>query len=336
MSRKGIRVNGVRLSLSALLCLCVLLFDGCDTCDTPAATDGEEPEVVRVGLYREAWRPASPPSGYSWEDTRLLWWYVKDREVLEEDILPAAEPGPGEGFISVLEVDVREFRHTPLDEARGWAGIQCLLSETGEDLSMYEFLEIWLRQKQGEAGRIHIDVGAVSEDFYRPWRADSLHTEDKDGDGELSAVENTGYDGVPDGYIGDDPYDNYGYDPADPDSVRYARINGTEQDPSQAPDTEDMDKDGILDTEEVHFRFSLDIPDTAYRVHSAGEWAIYRIPLAAAEARGGRPGWSSVRYVRIFFTDVERSDRFQLAGFCFGDSAWADWLAPLLDLPQDR
>ena len=328
-------MNGVRPLLGALFCVCVLSFTGCDTCDTPAATEEEEPEVVRVRLYRESWAPGSPPPGYSWEDTRRMWWYVLDRDVLEEDILPGAPSGPGEGFIPVLEMDVRDFQHPGPEEGNGWAGIQCLLSETGENLSRYEFVEIWLRQKQGEGGRIHIDVGDVSEDFYRPWRTDSLHTEDKDRDGELSAVENTGYDGVPDGYVGDDPYDNYYYVPTDPDSVRYAHINGSEEDPLRVPHTEDMDKDGMLDTEEFHFRFSLDVSDTAYRVHSLGGWAIYRIPLSEAEPRGGCPQWSSVKYVRVFFTEVERSDKFQLAGFCFADSSWAEWLEPYLNPPGD-
>ncbi len=328
-------VSGVRLMFGALLCLGVLSVVGCDTCDTPAVTDDEKPEVAGVRLLRESWRPASPPTDYDWPDTRMLWWYTKDREVHEEDILPGALPGPGESFIPVLEMDVRGFRHPWAEEVKGWAGIQCLLSETGEDLSKYEFLEIWLRQKQGEGGRIHIDVGDVSEDFYRPWRTDSLHTEDRDGDGELSDSENMGLDGVPTGYVGDDPYDDYFYWEDEPDSTRYAHINGTERDPARVPDTEDMDKDGALDTEEVHFRFSLDVSDTTYRVHSCGEWAIHRIPLSEAAVWGGRPQWSSVRYVRVFFTEVERSDRFQLAGFCFADSSWAEWLEPYLQPPDE-
>jgi hypothetical protein len=321
--------------LGALLCLGVLSVAGCNTCDTPAGDVEDEPETACVGLFREIWKPASPPTDYDWPDTRMLWWYTRDREVHEEDILPGALPGPGESFIPVLEMDVRGFRYAEPEEVKGWAGIQCLLSETGEDLSKYEFVEIWLRQKQGEGGRIHIDVGDVSEDFYRPWRADSLHTEDRDGDGELSVTENTGLDGVPTGLPGDDPYDNYSYNETDPDSVRYAHINGTENDPRTVLDTEDMDKDGGLDTEEVHFRFSLDVSDTTYRVHSCGEWAIHRIPLSEAEVRGGCPQWSSVKYVRVFFTEVERSDRFQLAGFCFADSSWAEWLEPYLNPPED-
>jgi hypothetical protein len=324
---------------AALCCLASLALGlslslSCDTCDAPAE-EPAAPETASLSLLMPSWLPASPPSDHRWEDTRIMWWYDKDRDVREQDIFPNAPSSPGESFILVLETDIRDFRHEEHEDAMGWAGIEQLLSSSGENLSKYEFFEVWIKQKQGEGGRLLVDAGDVSEDFYRPWREDSLHTEDKDKDGELSYPENTGLDGVPDGMAGDDPLDDYSYDPDEPDSIRYAHINGLENDPKRLPDTEDLDHDGDLDKAEVHYRFSIDFSDTAHVAWSNNDWVIYRIPLSEAVTRGGRPIWSSIKYVRIFFTGVQRRDRFQIARLAFVDSSWVRWLEEYYSLAHD-
>ena len=307
-----------------------LLAVSCDTCDTSCDGEPDIPETVSLSISMASWVPASPPSGFAWEDTRRMWWYLRDREVHEEDLYPGAESKPGESFIPILEMGIWNFMYPEPDDEKQWAGIQHLLSAAGANLSGFDFIEIWLRQTKGYGGVLSIDAGDVSENFYHPWAADSLHTEDKDGDGELSQVENTGYDGLADGLPGDDPHDHYYYSESAPDSIKYVYVNGTENDPNQYVDTEDLDNDGALDTDEVHFRFSIDLSDTSYRVFTNGDWVLYRIPLSEAEAMHGRPSWTSIRYVRMYFTGIERLDRFQTAGILFGDSSWAEWLEPLL------
>jgi len=279
-------------------------------------------------MTRESWMPASPPTNYDWTNTMGLWWYLKDREVLEEDLFPAAESRPGQAHIPVLEMDVKgaKYAGATSDPDQRWAGLMRLVSKTGADYSRLKFLEMWVRKKAGDGtATMNVDLGTVSEDFYRPWRADSLHTEDKDNDGELSLSENTGLDGVADGFAGDDPNDNYSYNEADPDSTRYAHVNGYEKDPTRLPNTEDLDGDGNLDVDNTHFRFSFDLSeDSPYFAKRNNDWYNFRVPLEMADTLGGSPNWISTRYIRFFLTDVDSLDVFQMAYLQIVGTSWLE------------
>jgi hypothetical protein len=282
-------------------------------------------DLRSFSLIREAWVPASPPTDFSYRDNRKIWWYVKDREVKEQDLFPEAESRPGEAFIPVLEINFRKFAYGWVapdpDTAKQWSGLERLVSKTGSDYSDLRFLEVWLRKKEGHRGKMYVDLGAVSENFYHPW-ADTLNTEDKDSDGKLSEDENTGLDGIPDGQPGDDQVeyeDNWSYSEGD-----YSHINGTEGDPNLVPDTEDIDGNGNLDKDEVLFRLGFDLSDTTYIVGRSGDWCHYMIPLADADALGGSPSWKSIRYVRFFFTGVDTPSVFQLAYLQISGASWLE------------
>jgi hypothetical protein len=285
-------------------------------------------ETRSFSMTRESWVPASPPTDYDWRDTRNVWWYLKDREVLEEDIFPEVESRPGEAFIPVLEMDVKSLKHAEatIDPARQWTGLQRLVSKAGSDFSRLKFLEVWLRKKSSDGGgRMHVDLGTVSENFYRPWVPDTLHTEDSDRDGELSDTENTGLDGVADGLPGDDPNDHYSYNESDPIAIRYAHINGYENDPGRVPDTEDLDGDGNLDVDNTHFRFSFDLSeDSPYFTKKNEDWYNFRIPLDEADTLGGSPNWISTKYIRFFFTDIDTLDVFQMAYLQMVGTSWLE------------
>jgi hypothetical protein len=283
-------------------------------------------DLRSFSVMREAWVPASPPTGLRWQDTRRIWWYVKDDEVQEVDLFPKAESRPGKAKIPVLEINFRDYRYSQdfvtSDPMSDWGGLMRLVSKSGSDYSELKFVEVWLRQKEGDGGMMHIDLGALSENYYNPWEPDSLHDEDKDNDGQLSESEDTGLDGVfgnGEPGSGDDPYDNWGYTAGD-----YSRINGTEKDPRIVPDTEDLDGDGNLDTDEVHFRLSFDLDDEAYIVSEAAKgWRQYRIPLADAETQGS-PSWRSIKYIRFHFTDVDSPAVFQVAYLQIAGASWLD------------
>jgi hypothetical protein len=285
-------------------------------------------DLRSFSLAREGWVPASAPTDFHARDARKLWWYIKDREVREEDLFPEAESRPGEAYIPVLELNVRDLRSEGAspDPADQWAGLMRLVSKTGTDYSDLRFLELWLRQKEGSRGKMFVDLGAISENFYHPAN-DTLHTEDKDKDGKLSDQENTGLDGVFDGSPGDDPDDNWSYREGD-----YSHINGTEKNPTLVPDTEDLDGNGNLDKDEVHFRLGFDIADTTYVVKRSNGWSQYRIPLVDAEVMGGTPSWKSIRYVRFCFTDVDSPSVFQIA---YLQISGANWLEEGIRKKQD-
>ncbi len=121
--------------------------------------DMEGVEDVRTfPLLRESWVPASPSGDRRWQDSRGLWWYVKDKEVREQDIFPNAESKPGESFIPVLELDFKDQRYVggrepsdidtvDFDPTRQWAGLMRLVSKTGTDFTDLRFFEIWIREK---------------------------------------------------------------------------------------------------------------------------------------------------------------------------------------------
>ncbi|MGQ9602831.1 MAG: hypothetical protein ACUVUU_01305 [bacterium] len=280
-------------------------------------------DMYSFSIYRDSWVPSSPPHGYRWENTQRIYWYVRENEVQERDIFPNAEPRPGATTLPVMEVDFRGKRYYWMndviyDESSRWAGLMRLVSRSGADFSELEFFEVWLKPKVGNLGKIHIDFGAISEDYYRPWLY-SLDTEDRDNNGVLSADENTGLDGVFTGQPGDDPDDDYEYK-GDND---FSKINGTEGDPRISPDTEDLDGDGILDLAEVHFRISFDLNDPKYIVtRTAKGWALYRIPLKDAVALNGSPSWKAIKYMRFFFTDVDSGSVYQIAYMQVTGASW--------------
>jgi hypothetical protein len=278
-------------------------------------------DLRSFSVMREAWVPASPPTELSWRDTRQVRWYVKDREVREEDLFPEAESRPGEAFIPVMEMDFGGpiYEGASPDPGQQWAGLMRLVSKSGSDFSELRFVEVWLRQKQGGGGRMNIDLGAVSENFFHPWAADSLHTEDKDNDGKLSEDENTGLDGIPSGQPGDTEEDDWYYTEGD-----YRGINGTEDNPRITPDTEDIDDDGNLDTDEAHFRLSFDLADTVYIVNQSGDWYHYRVPLVDATTLGGSPNWRSIRYLRFFLTEMDPASVFQIAYLQISGASWLE------------
>ena len=282
-------------------------------------------DLRSFSVMREAWVPASAPTGFRWQDSRRINWYVKDREVREEDLFPKAESKPGESYIPVMEIKYKEpmYEGEGFDTSNEWTGLMRLLSKTGTDYSELRFFEIWLRQKQGDGGILNVDLGAVSENFYRPGDGAVLHTEDTDQDGELSQTENTGLDGVftedstPENP--DDPYDNWDYNEGN-----YSKINGTERNPRIVPDTEDLDDDGNLDMDNVHFRLSFDLADTTYIANRSDEWTLYRVPLVDADTLGGSPSWRSIRYMRLFFTEADTQSVYQVAYMQIAGTSWLE------------
>ncbi len=280
-------------------------------------------DMYSFPIYRDSWVPSSPPHGYRWENTQRILWYVRENEVEETDIFPNAEPRPGTSRLPVMEIDFRGKRYywmdnVVYDESRKWAGLMRLVSKSGVDFSELEFFEVWLRPKAGNQGKMNIDFGAISENYYRPW-LDSLQTEDRDNNGVLSADENTGLDGVFTGQPGDDPDDDYEYK----GSNDFSKINGTEGDPRLSADTEDLDGDGILDLVETFFRISFDLNDPKYIVTQTKKgWTLYRIPLKEAIATNGSPSWKAIKYIRFFFTDVDSSSIYQIAYMQVTGASW--------------
>jgi hypothetical protein len=193
--------------------------------------------------------------------------------------------------------------------ALGWRSVTTPLATQGLDLTRTEFLEVYVAS--GEDARLILDLGTVSEDALvvddqgttggtrpdgRPWGLAVLDQEADPARGELwnSAADALG---VWDESCQAEPGRVYRI--GDPRSV-CTRGNGR-------PDSEDLDADGILDTQERHLRFALALDGASpYLARTSAEtesplgFELYRIPIRGGEGVevGGIVSDAELRSVR--------------------------------------
>ncbi|MEX2465371.1 MAG: hypothetical protein WD995_00590, partial [Gemmatimonadota bacterium] len=201
----------------------------------------------------------------------------------------------------------------PVGASTGWRSITTALSTQGLDLTRTEFLEVYVAA--GSDVSLVLDLGTVSEDAMfidedgntsgtrsdgRPWGLGVLDQEADPARGELW---NDAADAL--GVWDEACVAERGriYRIGDPRSVCTAG-NGR-------PDSEDLDADGILDTQERHLRYVVTLDGSSpYLARSAAEtgselgFELYRIPIrgsGAIEAGGavGDADLRSVRHLRI-------------------------------------
>jgi cell surface protein SprA len=231
-----------------------------------------------------------------------------------------------------------------------WTAITQALSTVGQDLTKAEFVEIWINDfapdHAATRGTLHINFGRFSEDaFWDPRNPPNglLDTEDKNRDGRLDGggnalfAEDTGLDGL---FDEQEP----GYDPSakpDPNNDDYAynygtddysRINNSERngndDPNALPDTEDLNRNGLLDTENDYFEASIDLSDTQFvaidvaqlyagdpDVKQDNGWRLFRIPISDMTFPGiGFATWDNIQVVRVWVVDSTEPIRIQIGG----------------------
>ncbi|MDZ7291663.1 MAG: cell surface protein SprA [candidate division KSB1 bacterium] len=238
---------------------------------------------------------------------------------------------------------------------RSWNGIMRALSPGFYDQTESKFLEIWF---QGTKGRLHIDLGQITEDIIPNGRLNTEDTKDNIRNNILDEGEDIGLDGV----RGQDPSDywdlnnngrqNWG-EPASNDdwsyssgSSNYERVNGTENSKNDAsegggtirPDTEDINANGGLDLADNYFSFSFDLDptsaDTSFK--DGGKlsgWKLYRIPLQDAELINsghrrdvGKPDLTRIEYVRLWLDGVHTPGTavISIADISFAGNEWKE------------
>jgi len=219
---------------------------------------------------------------------------------------------------------------------------------------------------RGRHLKLHIDVGRVSEDQQRaPDEPPNglLDSEDQNKDGQLQVTgdlyEDTGYDGKVDSIdVGNHPgaisehtpmrdlttaspidpegddFHSADQDFAESDTRRYRSTNGTEGNKNfnPTPDTEDLNLNGNLDTNESYFEYTVDLGDTTssypylapggdlqkerakgtpgYETVAADNgWRLYRIPLADSLRKTfGFPDLTLAQHVRVWIEGMVNTD----------------------------
>jgi hypothetical protein len=301
----------LRIAAEAAVCIPDPNTRGFVSIDDMEGTD----DVVMLGVSRKTWTPASlplaPRLSATGRDTIL--WYNPERKVREEDLFPDLEDTEeGDNIRTVLEVD---YTNTTWDAGGdvAWAGLQRLLSKTGDDFSESEFLEIWINDGGARQGSLHVNLGTISEDYYPLYELpngelDSEDTDDPpngyDADEDVGLDNTAGVDSlmVP----GDDGYDDYDYSYGSDD---YSSINGTEG--NDRFDTEDLNGNVYLDTDSKYWELSIDLSEDAeYVVQDNGDiddptpeqehWRLYRIPLDDAHSENGMNDWTVIKSARFW------------------------------------
>ena len=329
--------------------------------------DGSK-NTISLGVMRGQWTPASPPTAsisYDTSDARHglysirsrgknFYWYNPFEQVNVKEIWPNREAYAREGRTHVLT-----FEFTPNDSGeQSWAGVMRSLSQGNWNQSESKFLEIWVNGHQGE---VNIDLGMIHEDVIPNNKLDS-EDEGADqgiGDGLLDVDEDVGLDGMSNNdsraqAAGGDFWDIDGdnvkdrWEPFSSDdwsyqsgSTDYEKTNGTEgnrNDPDRGirPDTEDINNNGRLDTENKFFRYSFSLsrnsPDTVFvaggdldrdKWKQPDSWRLYRIPLEEASDTVGTPDMTNIQFIRMWITGVNMSTEVRFAAI---DIVGNDWL----------
>jgi hypothetical protein len=245
-------------------------------------------------------------------------WYNPDRKVLEGDLHPELPPDEADDTHNVLEIAYSS------DGPGSWAGLMRLVSKTGNDYSDYHSLELWVNAGapvSESTGTLHVELGAVSEDFYPLLNPNGLlDSEDVDvPPNGFDSVEDTGLDNVwgsdGPGVSGDDGDDDYEFEHGSDD---HSKINGTED--NSRLDTEDLSDNGYLDLDNAYWKLTIDLSDTTYLVQDNAQivpgnhWRLYRIPLGEAVSVGGIVSWVAVTSARLWVEALPVGDGEMMIG----------------------
>ena len=293
-------------------------------------------------------------------------WYSPLRSVQEKDLKPNLTVGQGaQNYRQVLALSLpRRPSGVPADTVL-WAGLTYPLDVAGLDVSRSQFIELWVNDwndlvhVRNQNVKLHIDLGTVSEDEMRsPQVVPDMLLESEDRpprDNQLTVTEKNNEDTGYDGLTSDQEkaanlpvLDLSTAGPADPngddfqrpdehfveiDPRRYLFTNGTEGNKSfnPTPDTEDLNLNQILDTQEDYIEYTINLGDTAYVVTDVQResqlgryppvaadngWRRYRIPINDPRAvRFGSPNLTLARHVRVWLQDVLDVDQPAGNGF---------------------
>ncbi len=299
--------------------------------------DFEGSSRLRIGLGQGAWRRGSvvsrpdvdgddylPDAPGLENKLRGVWqsqWLTNQGELRgplpTTDIDPAINTLNPQSTENVLWVSLND----PPSGENGWLTLTQTLSETGLDLTAVEFLEFYALSFNSTSERIAliIDIGTVSEDALV---ADSLGLASGIGELDQEADPLVGVWGNQD--------DTGIWDQAcvaEPDVTAYPlndpRANCTNNNGFE--DTEDLNRDNFLNTEERYFRFvvPLNAPSRYLDRQTQSDFSKYRIPLALPDllenvTAGAR---QNVKHIRITFAS-DRAETILLSRMEFSGSPW--------------
>ncbi len=287
-----------------------------------------------LGQSRAAWFYSSMPR---WGSVLLFpvgesrWYNATNRWSLN-DIIPGETSNDAMKKIS----GVLQFVFTPDqgNPTNSWGGIQRCIERYGTDFSRKTHLSLYVRATGCALNaNLYIDFGErIDEDTYWLERVGDdlirqangvLDTEDVNSDGIRSSSEDTGLDTIPSldepGYSSNnlDPnQDNYRYNGNDPLSTRFNAINNCEN--NGRLDTEDLNRNGVLDRSNTFFRIRIPLNDPDYIISTSSTgWMQIQIPLDDSLLVNipliseGEPTWEKITYTRLWVDGFTEQDTLE-------------------------
>jgi cell surface protein SprA len=260
-------------------------------------------------MNRTSWYFASPPGGVETDLTTFIplldykhngefIWHSNQRERYRYIYPDANSSEVNNQLLRVLKFTLR-----PNDNLEGnsWGGVMRANSSFYQDMSTMKYIEVVAR---GNVGSLFVDFGKISEDIsingfapnevlnseVEPGFSEPLHDYGLDGvtgkDEQIQKWDCRSEECVlipfqADASDNDLARDNYREQEDDSDPTR--EINGTENNRSveggREYDTEDLDRDGTLDTEIEFVRYRIDLESALGYEQLKNGWKRYIIPI---------------------------------------------------------
>jgi len=301
-------------------------------------------EMYPLGITRGTWsfasRPAAEPSGnqIDFGKARINYYNPNDvyaRDVYDPNSLTEKEEREK---VAVLACKVKpNDLGMPGTNMKYWAGVMKSIGNE-IDFSKKKYIEVLAKVDTLDYSQInspvimHIDLGTMSEDFYRPGESDEPDMEDGlvEADGILDGGEDLGLDRIKTGEPGDDPDDDFdNQEVAINGAEEYPFINGTEG--NSKLDTEDLNDNGILDTENIYFEYSFSLNDGEEFLESEfNGWRLFRIPLhnpdnynIISDVANEVPNIKKISFSRVWF-EVEDSTRVRIVNLDVVGNKWEE------------
>ncbi len=275
----------------------------------------EDFEATTTGLTyplsRLSWFQASPPGGDSLHNSV----YIEDQDYRHAgefiwhsnntELYKYIYPSVGNSDVDNQHLTILKMTLRPNDNYSGksWGGIMRPNGSYYQDLSEMRYLEV---VAHGRVGSIFLDLGLMSEDVSIAGEGPNGKYDGENDLGTTTALHDRGLDGKSgdeetirvwncrSGVCIDSLYtakdfpastsdiarDNFD-DDLDDDSDPPVNINGTEKNAGErAFDTEDINRNGSLDTDISFVRYRIDLSDTnAEYEELKNGWRKWRIPL---------------------------------------------------------
>jgi hypothetical protein len=319
-------------------------------------------------LLRRSWYEASPPYKYIGEDDYEYFgpvdslessWYNPNRTdqaylaTSKRDLNPSLDPREN---TSVTSLFMRVNDYSELPDEKKWYGVMTGFPG-GIDLTTAQYLEIWVNDFQPDStlrrGILHVDFGNIDEDFYKP--AEQQFDIERDPE---TYIWNSEYDI---GFDDDDrcqyPVENLQYDT---EKGTYTNVNCRAENGIQ--DSEDLNKNGYLETSNAYYTLGLDLRDSAIvdvqrdfdevtfadywnegdtKPNKVKAWRMYRLDLSKMKRvfRGTEPRMDAIQHMRFWIENVDelnglRRQVLEIAQVKFVGSRWEfDGIRDLEDEP---